>query len=360
LRRPAAFVLVCSLLAACTTSDGSTATSAGPAAPVTITLLTHDSFDVSKSILQRFEDATAITVKVVTVGDAGQLANRLILGAGNPEGDVAFGVDNSQIADLFAQDVFTPYTPAGFEHIPQRYASIDPDHRVTPIDHGEVCVNYDVSAYFPSGSNAVGTRAPVSLDDLADPRYEGQLVVENPATSSPGLAFLLATVAAYGDPGYLDYWRRLKDNGVVVVDGWERAYFGEFSGAGGGDGARPLVVSYATSPVAEVYYADPPVTTAPTGVLTDTCYSQVEFAGVLSGTDHPEAAERLVDFLLSRPFQEDIPLRMFVSPVSAEATLPPVYRRYAVAVPDPYSLPPAEVATHRAGWVAAWADLMGQ
>jgi thiamine transport system substrate-binding protein len=231
---------------------------------------------------------------------------------------------------------------------------------VTPIDHGEVCVNYDVSAYLPPGSNAVGTPAPASLDDLVDARYEGQLVVENPATSSPGLAFLLATVAAYGDPGYLDFWRGLKDNGVVVVDGWERAYVGEFSGAGGGDGTHPLVVSYATSPVAEVYYADPPVTTAPTGVLTDTCYSQVEFAGVLSGTDHPEAAQRLVDLLLSRPFQEDIPLRMFVSPVSAEAKLPAVYRRYAVTVPDPHSLPPTEVATHRAEWVAAWADLMDQ
>jgi thiamine transport system substrate-binding protein len=351
-------VVAFAALAGCTTSSESGAGSS--AAPVTITLLTHDSFDVSKSVLRGFEESTGITVKVVTVGDAGQLANRLILDAGNPEGDVAFGVDNSQIADLFAHDVFTPYTPAGADRVPERYASIDPEHRVTPIDHGEVCVNDDLSAYVPPGSQAVGTPAPVSLEDLTDPRYAGQLVVENPATSSPGLAFLLATVAAYGDPGYLDYWRRLKDNGVTVVDGWEHAYFGEFSGAGGGDGTHPLVVSYATSPVAEVYYADPPVKTAPTGVLTDTCYSQVEFAGVLAGTDHPEAAEQLVDFMLTRPFQEDIPLRMFVSPVSDDATLPPVYEKYAVPVPDPYSLPPDEVATHRADRVAAWADLMGQ
>jgi thiamine transport system substrate-binding protein len=351
-------VVAFAALAACTTSSES---SAGPsAAPVTITLLTHDSFDVSKSVLHGFEDATGITVHVVTVGDAGQLANRLILDAGNPEGDVAFGVDNSQIADLFARDVFAPYTPQGFAVVPERYASIDPEHRVTPIDHGEVCVNDDLSAFLPPGSRAIGTPAPVSLDDLIDPRYAGQLIVENPATSSPGLDFLLTTVAAYGDPGYLDYWRKLKDNGVTVVDGWERAYFGEFSGAGGGDGTHPLVVSYATSPVAEVYYADPPVHAAPTGVLTNTCYSQVEFAGVLAGTDHTEAAQQLVEFMLSRPFQEDIPLRMFVSPVSTEATLPAVYRKYAVPVPDPFSLPPDDVAAHRADWVAAWADLMGQ
>jgi thiamine transport system substrate-binding protein len=351
-------VVAIATLGACTAS--STPGDGSAAAPVSITLLTHDSFDVSKSVLADFETSSGITVKVVTVGDAGQLANRLILDAGNPEGDVAFGVDNSQIADLFTHDVFGPYTPAGIDQVPERYASIDPEHRVTPIDHGEVCVNDDLSEYLPPGSQAIGTSAPVSLEDLADPRYAGQLVVENPATSSPGLAFLLATVAAYGDPGYLDYWRRLKDNGVTVVDGWERAYFGEFSGAGGGDGTHPLVVSYATSPVAEVYYADPPVKKAPTGVLTDTCYSQVEFAGVLAGTDHLEAAQQLVDLLLSTPFQEDIPLRMFVSPVSTVATLPTVYRKYAVSVPDPYSLPPDDVSAHRADWVAAWADLMGQ
>jgi thiamine transport system substrate-binding protein len=344
-------------LVATACSGGSTGTPApsGSAsiAPTTITLLTHDSFDVSKPVLQAFEDRTGITVKIVSVGDAGQLANRLILDAGNPEGDVAFGVDNDQLADLLASDVFAPYTPPGLDTVPQQYQAWDPQHRVTPIDHGEVCVNDDLAAY-------TNTPAPASLDDLANPEYRGQLVVENPATSSPGLAFLLATVAAYGDPGYLDYWQRLKDNGVTVVDGWERAYFGEFSGAGGGEGTHPLVVSYATSPVAEVYYADPPIATSPTGVLTDTCYSQVEFAGVLAGTDHPEAAQAFIDFLLSKPFQDDIPLRMFVSPVSTAATPPKVFREFAVPVPTPYSLPPDQVAAHRADWVSAWADVMGQ
>jgi thiamine transport system substrate-binding protein len=340
------------LAVACTSSrDSSPATTSTE--PVTITLLTHDSFDVSKPVLTAFEDRTGITVEVVPVGDAGQLANRLILDAGNPEGDVAFGVDNSQLSDLLASNVFTPYESGGLGDVEQRYRAIDMTNAVTPIDHGEVCVNDDLEAY-------AGSRAPTTLDDLTDPAYRGQLVVENPATSSPGLAFLLATVAAYGDPGYLDYWQRLKDNDVTVVDGWERAYFGEFSGAGGGEGTHPLVVSYATSPVAEVYYADPPVATAPTGVLTDTCYGQVEFAGILNGTEHLQAAQQLVDFLLSKPFQEDIPLRMFVSPVSTQARLPRVFERNAAVVTDPWTLPPDDVAAHRADWVARWADLMGQ
>jgi thiamine transport system substrate-binding protein len=352
-RRALALFAVVTVAAGCSGTSSSSSLSSTTLAPTTITLLTHDSFDVSKPVLQAFEDQTGITVKIVAVGDAGQLANRLILDAGNPEGDVVFGIDNDQLGDLFAHDVFTPYTPRGLDTVAQQYQAWDPEHRVTPIDHGEVCVNDDLAAY-------TDRPAPTSLDDLASPAHQGQLVVENPATSSPGLAFLLATVAAYGDPGYLDYWQGLKDNGVTVVDGWERAYFGEFSGAGGGDGTHPLVVSYATSPVAEVYYADPPIATAPTGVLTDTCYAQVEFAGVLAGTDHPEAAQAFIDFLLSKPFQEDIPLRMFVSPVSSEAKPPKVFRQFAVPVSSPYSLPPDEVAAHRADWVGAWANVMGQ
>ena len=348
----AGIAVIASIAVACTSTQDSSPATTSPE-PVTITLLTHDSFDVSKPVLTAFEDQTGITVKVVSVGDAGQLANRLILDAGNPEGDVAFGIDNDQIADLVAEDVFTPYESAGLGDVEQRYLGLDPGHSVTPIDHGEVCVNSDLAAF-------ADTPAPTTLDDLTDPAYRGQLVVENPATSSPGLAFLLATIAAFGDPGYLDYWQRLKDNGVTVVDGWERAYFGEFSGASGGDGTHPLVVSYATSPVAEVYYADPAVARAPTGVLTDTCYSQVEFAGILSGTEHVEAAQQLIDFMLSKPFQEDIPLRMFVSPVSTNARVPKVFAHNAAVVTDPWTLSSQDVAAHRADWVSRWADLMGQ
>jgi thiamine transport system substrate-binding protein len=352
-RRTAAGLAAIALLGvACSSSSSASSPSAsGSLAPVTITLLTHDSFDVSKPVLKAFEDQTGITVKVVAVGDAGQLANRLILDAGNPEGDVAFGIDNSQLADVTANNVFQPYASNALGAVATQY--LVSDNLVTPIDHGEVCVNDDLAAY-------ASTPAPETLGDLTNPAYRGQLVVENPSTSSPGLDFLLTTVAAYGDPGYLDYWQRLKDNNVTVVDGWERAYFGEFSGAGGGDGTHPLVVSYATSPVAEVYYADPPVAKAPTGVLTDTCYSQIEYAGVLAGTDHTQAAEAFIDFMLSKPFQEDIPLRMFVSPVTTDVSLPKVYTQNAVPVPSPYSLPPEEVAAHRADWVARWADLMGQ
>jgi thiamine transport system substrate-binding protein len=353
MRRAILAALAVALVAAACTGGGASSSAPGPASPVTITLLTHDSFDVTKSVLRDFEDRTGITVKVVAAGDAGQLANRLILASGNPEGDVAFGVDNNQLSDLFAKDVFVPYASPGLITVAPDLL-LDNQHRVTPIDHGEVCVNVDLRRYLG------GVPVPSSLDSLVDPAFRDQLVVENPATSTPGLAFLLATVAAYGDPGYLDYWHQLRDNGVTVVDGWEQAYFGEFSGAGGGDGKHPMVVSYATSPVAEVVYSDPPIKTPPTVVLTNTCYQQIEFAGILRGTQQEAASQQLVDFLLSQPFQEDIPLRMFVYPASTTAKLPAVFRRNTVDVTDPYTLSPDDVAAHRADWVARWSDLMGQ
>ena len=345
-------LLVCiaaASIASCTTTKDSGPEPTGG----TVTVLTHDSFDVSKSVLQQFETASGINVKFVTVGDAGQLANRLILSAGNPEGDVAFGVDNDQLADVLVNDVFTPYESPALSNVPRTY-QLDPSNALTPVDHGDVCVDDDVAAY------TFGTPAPTTLDDLTDPAYRGQLVVESPATSTPGLAFLLATVAAYGDPGFEDYWQRLRDNDVTVVDGWERAYYGEFSGASGGEGSHPLVVSYSTDPAAEVYFANEPLERAPVGVLTQTCYRQIEFAGILAGTQHEDAARHVIDWLLSPAFQNDIPLRMFVYPVSNAAAVPAVFENYAAVVRSPWSLSPADVAAHRADWVERWASVMGR
>jgi thiamine transport system substrate-binding protein len=343
MRRTFALAVGLALLAGCT--DGGE-----PAdGPVTVTLLTHDSFDVTRSVLRGFERERGIRVRVLPAGDAGQLVNRAILAAGNPEGDVLFGIDNNLLADALEADVFAPYASPRLAQVPDAF-ELDPEHRVTPIDHGEVCLNYDRAA-FP-------TDPPTSLADLTDPRFRDQLVVENPATSTPGLAFLLATIAEFGEPGWEGYWRELKANGVLVVDGWEQAYFGEFSGAGGGEGTRPIVVSYATSPVAEVVFAEEPLEQAPTGVVEASCFRQIEFAGVLRGTEHEAEARALIDFLLSRPFQQDVPLRMFVYPVVTDAELPEPFVRHAVVPASPLELPAEEIAANRAVWVERWTDIV--
>lgn len=347
MRRAAALLAVLSLVPAACRGEPVP----GPKAPVTLTLLTHDSFDVSKRVLRTFERESGISVRVLPAGDAGQLVNRAILSAGNPEGDVLFGLDNNLLAGALEENLFVPYASPRLTAVDDAY-ELDDAHRVTPIDHGEVCVNYD-REYFARSQTA----PPSSLGDLADPAYRGLTVVENPATSTPGLAFLLATVAEFGD-AWEGYWRKLRANEVLVVDGWEAAYFGEFSGAGGGEGERPIVVSYATSPVAEVVFAEETPARAPTGVADATCFRQIEFAGILRGTDHEREAQALIDFLLSKAFQEDIPLRMFVYPVADDADLPPEFVRHAVVPASPLELPPAEIAANRTTWVERWTDIV--
>ncbi len=281
-----------------------TGTADGPDAQ-TVQLVTHDSFNVSEDVLAAFTDDTGITIEILRGGDAGQVVNQAILSAGNPQGDVLFGVDNTLLSRALDNDVFVPYESVHLDAVDPSLV-LDDEHRVTPIDRGDVCLNYDVSAF---GDD---TPVPETLEDLTDEAHAGQLVVMNPATSSPGLAFLLATIAEFGEDGWVEFWEGLVANDVAVSSGWEDAYYGRFSGAAGSDGDRPLVVSYASSPPAEVIFAEEELDEAPTGVIEASCFQQIEFAGVLDGTDAPDAAQQVVDFMLSKEFHADIPLQMFV------------------------------------------------
>lgn len=353
----AAAALVALVLVACgsdskqtsASGSGTSASSGGPAPTETITLLTHNAFALSEGVLQSFEADTGIHVNVQMGDDAGALVNQAILTKGNPQGDVLYGVDNTLIGKALDAGLFEPYDSPAYAQIDAAFALDAAPHHVTPVDYSDVCVNTDKRAYDQPGKPA----APTTLDDLTKPDYKGQLVVENPATSSPGLAFLLATIARYGEGGYLDYWAKLEANDVKVVDGWTSAYQDTFT-AGGGSGDRPLVVSYATSPPADVVYASTPKDTTDVGTITDGCYRQVEGAGILAGTKHRAAAEKLVDFLAGPAVQADVPLQMFVFPVRKGTALPDVFTKFAAMVADPLQLPAATVAAKRDGWIADW------
>ena len=320
--------------------------------PTDVVLVTHDSFAISPGVKKAFEQESGLKLRILKGGDTGEVVTKALLTAGNPEGDVLFGVDNNLLARTLEGDVFEPYESPGLAKVDAEYL-LDPLHRVTPIDHGEVCLNVDKTWY--AGRSLA---PPSSVSDLVESRYRGQLVVENPATSTPGLAFLLATVAKYGDPGWQEYWRKLRANGVLVVDGWEEAYTARFSGASGSHGDRPLVVSYASSPPAEVIFRTPRPKEAPTGVVEDSCFRQVELAGVLRGAQNADGARKLIDFMLSKRFQEDVPLSMFVFPVNREAVLPPEFVKFAVVPKSPLELPPAEIEASRERWVDDWTRIV--
>jgi thiamine transport system substrate-binding protein len=320
------------------------------AEPVTIRLMTHDSFDIGQETMAEFTEVSGIEVEIFKAGDGGAVVNKAILAKDDPLADVLFGVDNTFLSRALENDILVPYHSPQLEQI-KNSLRLDPENRALPVDFGDVCLNYD-KAWFAQSN----LEPPTTLDELVDPAYSGLTVVENPATSTPGLAFLLATISTFGEEGYLDYWQKLVDNDVLVADGWEAAYYGAFSAASDGD--RPIVVSYASSPPAEVFFAEEPLEEGPTAAVVGdgSCFRQIEFVGILKGTDHEEQAQQLVDFLLAKTFQEDIPLHMFVFPANETAELPEVFTKFSVVPEQPAMVSPEDISANRETWIEAWTN----
>ncbi|MBZ2198798.1 thiamine ABC transporter substrate-binding protein [Occultella gossypii] len=311
-----------------------------------VRVVTHDSFNLSEDLITAFEADTGYTLEFSAPGDGGALVNQLILTKDSPLGDVAFGVDNSFASRAIDADVFEPYAPADLPASAEQYLADDAGS-LTPIDVGDVCLNVDHTWFTEHG-----IAEPVTLEDLLAPEYEGLTVVSNPATSSPGLAFLLATVGAFGEDGWVDYWADLSANGLKVVQGWSDAYSVDFSGSTGA-GAYPIVLSYSTSPAFEVAEGED---TAPTGALLDTCFRQVEYAGVLAGAENPEGARAFIDFLLTEAVQADIPGQMYVYPVDDTVELPESWTTFAPLAPEPFEVAPEDIAANRDAWIQTWTD----
>ena len=339
--------LAAASLAACSAIGDTGTTSGSGEESGTVVLVTHDSFAVDKAVMRRFERRSGIDVEVVRAGDAGTVVNQLVLTKDSPLGDVVFGIDNAFATRALNAGVLEAYESPATPRA-ERLTADDSD-RLSPVDFGDVCVNVDRRWFADRG-----LREPRTLEDLTAPRYADLLVVSNPATSSPGLSFLLATIGAYGEDGWRDYWERLRDNGLSVVDSWSDAYFVDFSGSSG-EGQRPLVVSYASSPPAVVTkVTDEP----PTRALLDTCFRQVEYAGVLANASNPAGAREVVDFLLSTRFQQTIPAQMYMYPVDAQADLPATWKRYGPLSDSPFRVDPDLIEAQREDWITQWTDIV--
>jgi thiamine transport system substrate-binding protein len=313
-----------------------------------VVLVTHESFVMSDELVAQFEEESGYDLTIKASGDAGALTNKLVLSKENPTGDAVFGIDNTFGSRALDEGVLEPYEA----ELPPGAADLllegDDQHALTPVDTGNVCVNVD-DTYFTGKMTP-----PETLDDLVDPRYEGYFVTPGATTSSPGLAFLLATIAEYGDD-WPDYWTRLLDNGAKVTEGWTDAYQVEFT-QGGGGGDRPIVLSYDSSPAFTVDGEGGTTTSA----LLDTCFRQVEYAGVLAGAENPEGAEALVDFMVGADFQAALPESMYVFPVDETAPLPEDWAEFAQRPEAPYEVDPAEIAAHRDEWLTEWSDLVSR
>ncbi len=320
-------------------------------APDSLTILTHDSFSASEGVISKFEKQNNVKLSFIKGGDAGATVNRAILSKEAPLADVIYGVDNTFLSRAETGGILEAYESPNLKDIPDNL-KLAKDNLLTPVDYGDVCINYD-KAYFAEKALPL----PESLLDLTKPEYKSLLVVESPATSSPGLAFMLATIDEFGVENFADYWKSLKKNDVLVVNDWEAAYYTHFSGSSG-KGPRPMTVSYGTSPAVEVVYADPKPEDAPTASLVgpNMCFRQVEFAGILKGTTKRALAEKFIDFMTSPEFQNDIPLQMFVFPANKNAVLPEEFVKYNQVPEKPAMLNPEEIAVNRETWIETWEE----
>ena len=325
------------------TGCAATGASTPSAAPTTLTVVTHDSFNVSPELLAAFEQSTGLKVTYVAPGDAGTLVNQLVLTKDSPLGDVVYGIDNTFAGRALTEQVTTPYATSALPAADADALKADDSNRLTPIDFGDVCVNAD-TAWFAAHNLAV----PQTLEDLTKAEYKDLLVVPNAASSSPGMAFLTATVGAEGDPGYLDYWTALKNNGVLVAKDWTETYSVQFSGSAG-KGPRPLALSYSTSPASEVVDG-----ASGTQALLGTCFRQVEYAGVIAGAKNPEGAQKFIDFMLSADVQADIPGQMYMDPAVRSTQLPAEWVQFAPLSDDPHTVPAATISADRDRWIRDW------
>jgi thiamine transport system substrate-binding protein len=314
-----------------------------------VVLVTHESFVMSDELVAQFEDESGYELEIKASGDAGALTNKLVLTKDDPTGDAVFGIDNTFGSRAVDEGVLAAYEAELPEGGEEYLLEGDDEQRLTPVDTGNVCVNID-DTWFA----AEGIEPPATLEDLTEPAYRDLFVTPGATTSSPGLAFLLATVAEYGDD-WPDYWTRLLGNGAKLTEGWTDAYQVDFT-QGGGGGDRPIVVSYDSSPAFTVDGEGGTTTSA----LLDTCFRQVEYAGVLAGADNAEGAQALVDFMVGPEFQAALPEAMYVFPVDAAAPLPPDWAEFAVRPEEPYAVDPAEVAENRDAWLTEWSDLVSR
>lgn len=315
----------------------------------TVTLIAHDSFYLPEELVAAFEAETGIELQIQQSGDAGAMANQVVLTAGSPVADVVFGIDNSFAARVIESDALEAYTPEG---LPESVAEHDLEGSsaayLTPVDYGDVCVNVD-DVWFATQ----GIAPPVTLADLVKPEYEDLFVTPGATTSSPGMSFLLATIGEFGEGEWQTYWEELMANGAKVTSGWTDAYTVDFTG-GGGDGDRPIVLSYASSPPFTIPEGGWQPTTS---ALLDTCFRQVEYAGVLAGADNPEGGRLVVDWLLSEQVQAAIPDAMFMYPVSDEVVLPDLWAQWAAVAEDPIVVHPQQIEEERETWLREWADI---
>jgi len=308
-----------------------------------LVVYTYDSmvseYGLGPKIIPKFEEQCNCKIKMVSKGDAGQVLTTLVLEKENPKADVVIGLDNSLIQKAIEKKVLEEFTPKNIGIVPKDIGFYKKGF-LTPFDYGFIAFVFD-SKKIEAELN--------EFDSLLDSRLEKKIVIQNPRTSSPGLALLFWSIEVYGDPGYKEFWKEFKPNILVVTDGWDESA-GLFRA-----GEAPMYLSYATSPA---YYAEfEDINHFLAAEFEEGHYIQVEGIGIVKGTKNRKLAEQFIEFMLTEEAQKEIPFTQFMFPVNKNIELPKAFE-YAVMPDKKLELDPELIEEKQEEWISEWEKII--
>lgn len=305
-----------------------------------LVVYTYDSFasTIAVKTIPIFEKMYDVKVKVLSFGDAGSVLSRIILEKESPRADVIVGLDQALLKKAVDAGVLEKYQSPKLSNIVLESLK-DPSDFGTPYDYGAIAIVYNTESI---------DKPPTSFEELLNARWKRSLVVEDPRTSSTGLAFLLWTIGVYGEENFLNYWSRLKDSILTVTPGWDEAF--NLLELGEAD----MMVSYATD--GAYSYHEYGVLKYMPIAMQEGAFVQVEYASIVKGAANRDLAEKFIDFLLSEGFQREVPLNQWMYPV-VEVEMPEAFE-YALKIDKTVSIDYEIVSEKLDSWLDSWAELM--
>ncbi len=329
--------------------------------PPVVRILTYDITGFSDEMLSTFTNQTGFEIELVKADDAGGILEQLLQTQDAPQVDLAIGLDNTYLQTALDAELLQEHSTdvSGLSS-----AALEPYNGpfAVPFDRGDVCLNYDESRV--DGENL---SVPTSLWDLTEPEWDGLAAFPSPLTSSPGRAFMTATVDYFenddnGTTDAFDWWEAMAENGAIFTSGWTEAYEIHYSGGYGewveghiGDAA--MTVSYCHSPGVEAYYSSN-WTKSTSLTLPRATFHQVEYAAVVAGASEIDGANAFLAYLLSEDVNRNMPENNLMQSVLVDATWPET-DGYAHHTDTPELN--AEITTQRIGqdmdgWLSSWQD----
>ena len=309
-----------------------------------IVIYTYDSllndpyFDIEGNF-STFSGIPANEIQITRFSDANELVVRLEAEKSNPIADVVIGIDNTLIHLIEDKaSVLEPYTPTSISQIDENLIqNLDPENYLIPYDYGIISLYYQNHIINSSTNPELEN---LTLDGLLASNLLPMLIVENPKYSSPGLGFLLWTIAVYGDPeinfdgllesNWRNWWNASRDK-ITITKSWGDAFNIFFTP----EEEKPIMVSYGTSPAySYCQWADNSTSAVVTHEKNQqNAWLQIEGIGLVKDAPHKDKGKQFINWFLSSSLQSEIPEHQWMYPANREVILSPCFEE-SVIHPD--------------------------